>query len=73
LYQSDIVRIEKAGVIDGRSATTFDPYETLTRAEFLAVALKTHCIDVTQPSNQPFIDVEATGWKSRVVGKALSD
>lgn len=71
LYKDDIAKIEKAQVIDGRTATTFDPFEPLTRAEFLAVALKTHCIDVSAPAIHPFTDVEATGWKSRVIGKAL--
>lgn len=73
LYREDITRIEKAWVINWRSVNTFDPYEPLTRAEFLAVALKAHCIDVSTPAIHPFTDVEGTWWKSRVIGKAVSE
>lgn len=73
LYKNDILRIEKSWIISGRSANTFEPYETLTRAEFLAVALKMHCIDVTQDQTHPFADVELSSWKSRVIGKALAE
>ena len=58
LYKNDITRLENAGIINGRTANTFDPYESITRAEFLSIAMKAHCIDFSAEGGHDFIDVE---------------
>ena len=43
----------------------------MTRAEFLSVALKVHCYDVSQkPKTLPFYDVDLNSWHANVVDVA---
>jgi hypothetical protein len=43
-YETDIIALEKAGVIHGDTNGLFHPKRFVTRAEFLKMLLKTHCI-----------------------------
>ncbi len=64
-----IVKLEKTGVIKWRQAWKFVPKGNITRAEFLAIALYSHCYDVYKPATWlPFKDMQdLSDWKARVV------
>lgn len=71
-WKDEIVSLEKAGIVTGRSYGFFEPNTSITRAEFLAIALQTYCYRVWDTSmNLPFYDIDSLSWQSNVVSTAL--
>lgn len=50
------------GVVDGRDYDTFAPDDTITRAEFLKIALLNAGYDVSGASGEDFYDVNSGDW-----------
>lgn len=64
----EIQRLEKVWIIKWTKAKTFEPNRWITRAEFLAIVLKSHCYDfLEKPENLPFYDVDLDSWQAKVV------
>lgn len=77
-YEADIVKLAKVNsefnepIVHGTKPTTFEPNRAITRAEFLAVVLQSHCIDVYKVAGAtPFADLTVGDWKNNVVAAAL--
>lgn len=59
-------------IVHGTTPTTYEPNRSITRAEFLAIALQSHCIDVYKKAETtPFTDLTIWDWKTNVVSAAL--
>lgn len=57
----------KKGIISGTTPTTFEPNRAITRAEFLKIALKSHCYDIEKAIEKPhFPDVTKNSWQASV-------
>ncbi len=66
----NIIRLEKTGIVKWRKKWYFVPESKITRAEFLSIALQSHCYDVYKPATWlPFKDMQwdLSDWKARVV------
>ncbi len=69
-YKDIIIKFANAWVVHGTSATTFEPNRGITRSEFLAIVIKTHCYKFDLGSENPgFPDVSSTSWQAKVVKK----
>jgi len=73
MYFDQITRLQKAEVVVGRNVgTAFVPNSLITRAEFLAIVLKSNCYDITpKPTSLPFGDVSIASWQSNVVQSGM--
>ncbi|MBS9775295.1 S-layer homology domain-containing protein [Candidatus Gracilibacteria bacterium] len=61
-------------IVHGTSPSTYEPSRDITRAEFLAIVLQSHCIDVyKKATSTPFTDLEVGDWKTNVVAAALKE
>ena len=69
-YKEIIIRFAKAWIVYGTSPTTFEPERGITRAEFLAIVLKTHSKAFDLGSeNTGFPDVDPNSWQAKVIKK----
>ncbi len=66
-----INRLADAGVVSGLSDTEFNPDGTVTRAEFLKMALGAADIEETQYRSGECLDVKSTDWYAPCVQSAL--
>lgn len=66
--QSAIEALAARGIITGKSATTFDPDATMTRAEFTAIVVR--ALGLTPQATSMFTDVKTTDWFAAYVGTA---
>ena len=67
--ESYVLPLYEKGIINGKSATTFDPDANLTRAEFVTLALKVPAVP-TPNFEKPFDDVDQTQWFGSTVSEA---
>lgn len=67
---SYIMDLYNAGVVNGTSATTFEPESNVTRAEFTAMAVRVFGLKATAITTQ-FTDVAADAWYAEVISAAL--
>lgn len=58
------------GVISGKTATSFDPDATMTRAEFAAIVVRG--LGLSEKAGSVFADVPAQSWYAGYVGSAYS-
>lgn len=64
----ELQKLAKVWVINWTKPGFFEPNRWITRAEFLAIILKTHCYDISQkPDFLPFYDVDLDSWQAKVV------
>lgn len=66
-----INRLADAGVVSGVSDTEFNPDGTVTRAEFMKMALGASGIEETEYRNGECLDVTASDWFAPCVQSAL--
>ncbi len=66
--QSAIEALAQRGIIDGKTAETFDPDAQLTRAEFTAIVVR--ALGLTPRSVTLFSDVKNGSWYAGYVGAA---
>ncbi|MCM3716148.1 phosphodiester glycosidase family protein [Alkalihalobacillus oceani] len=59
-YYDAIAAVDRAGIMSGKSASSFDPKATLTRAEMATILQRAYSI--TGQSSEPFPDVASTHW-----------
>lgn len=57
------------GILNGTSATAFEPGRSVTRAEFTAMLVR--ALDLTEKSSLAFTDVKSTDWYSDAVAAAV--
>ncbi len=70
LYKNTIISFAKVWIVHWTTPTTFEPFRGITRAEFLAIVIKTHCYNFDLGSDNPgFPDVSPTSWQAKVVKK----
>ncbi len=70
-YTDEITAIEALaarGIITGKTATTFDPDATMTRAEFASIIVR--ALGLVPKANIVFSDFESTEWYAPYVGTA---
>ncbi|KUK52439.1 MAG: Ig domain protein group 2 domain protein [Desulfotomaculum sp. 46_296] len=60
--QKDIEKLANLGVIKGRTTTSFEPEEKVTRAEFTALLIRALDIEETKPVIGHFADVLPEDW-----------
>lgn len=68
--QNAVESVREADIMTGFGDGTFGPYQTLNRAEALAILLRTKGIDYKTrevPSGFPFRDVEAGAWYAKII------
>lgn len=68
-YQ-EIMNLYNAGIINGKTATTFDPDGDITRAEFTKMVAKLFALP-TSTMASPFVDCGATDWYTPYVLSAV--
>lgn len=61
-YEQDINLLYDLGVVNGKTATSFDPESTLTRAEYTAIVLRLLGMEGAPASENVFTDVSSTHW-----------
>ncbi len=71
-YKQAILKFAQIWVINGYNNGDFGPKNTITRAEFLKIALVSHCYSYSKqdPSELEYIDVDKTSWQAKVISKA---
>ena len=69
--QKDIAYMYEKGIVNGKTATLFEPNSNVTRAEFAAIALRSLGIE-TKSYNGEFSDVSHDDWYADIV-KTVSD
>ena len=69
-----LLSFAQIGIVNGYSDWNFGPQNTITRAEFLKIALTSHCYsyDDQDGSLLEYDDIVADSWQARVVSKAKS-
>lgn len=71
-YIDEIQRLENAKIISWTKKWFFEPERGITRAEFLAIVLKSHCYDFSEKVEKtPFYDVDLNSWQAKVVKKSF--
>jgi len=60
-----IEALAQRGIINGKSENHFEPYATMTRAEFAAIAV--NALGLTEKGSEPFDDVNENDWYYDVV------
>lgn len=68
--RSAIEALASRGIINGKTATSFDPDGNMTRAEFATIVVG--ALGLTPKANSPFADVAASAWYAPYVGTAYS-
>ncbi len=71
-YKQELLKFAAIGIINGYDNGNFGPSNTMTRTEFLKVALISHCYEYRSedPSDLVYTDVDTTSWQARVIKKA---
>jgi len=71
-YESEIDKFSHIGVVNGYRDGSFGPRNEMTRAEFLKVALISHCYEYQNEdtSDLAYRDVDLNSWQARVISKA---
>ncbi len=69
-YNTAISTMTKLGIVNGRTATTFDPNAYITRAEFAAIAARFDESSLSEPAD--FTDID-DHWAAVEIGKAASN
>lgn len=64
----EIQALEKVGIIKWTKPGFFEPNRGITRAEFLSILLKVHCLEISKNIDSlPFYDVKLDSWQAWVV------
>lgn len=64
----EIQRLEKVWIVNWTKPGFFEPNRGITRAEFLAIVLKSNCYDISEkPESLPYSDVELNSWQAKVI------
>lgn len=64
----EIQRLEKVWIVNWTKPGFFEPNRGITRAEFLAIILKSNCYDVSEkPESLPYSDVDLNSWQAKVI------
>ncbi len=72
-YKNEIIALEKTWIVNWTSETTFEPNRGITRAEYLAIVMKSHCYQYDLWNEWlPFYDVDKNSWQAKVIKKALA-
>lgn len=73
-YSTLIKRLNKAWIVNWDANKNFNWDSWITRAELLAILLKSHCYDFSNSwdTELPFIDVNKDNWQYKVIAKAYS-
>jgi hypothetical protein len=68
----EVLWLELAWVVHWDENRYFNPYQEITRAEFFAILLDSHCYDIKSADVNiiPFKDVDKKSWQAKVVAKA---
>ena len=67
--ESYVLPLHEKGIINGKTATSFDPEANMTRAEFLTLSLKVAGI-TANTYNTCFADVNESQWFAKTVSEA---
>jgi len=72
--EQEILKFTKLDIVDGYIDGTFAPNAEITRAEFLKVALISHCYEYQNEdaSFLEYVDVDKNSWQAKVISKAQS-
>ncbi len=68
--RADIEALTARGIISGKTAASFEPDATMTRAEFAAIVIRG--LGLSEKSGSVFADVPADSWYAGYVGSANS-
>jgi len=72
-FESQIDKFTQIGIVDGYDDGWFKPFREMSRAEFLKVALISHCYTYRELEwFTPYEDVISNTWQARVIQKAES-
>jgi len=65
--------LEKSGVISGTKENNFEAYRKTSRAEFIKMVLRAHCIEYREEdtSKLDFTDLDNASWQAKVVAKSI--
>ncbi|MDC0505985.1 DUF5011 domain-containing protein [Candidatus Gracilibacteria bacterium] len=71
-YTQELLKFKAIGIVDGYDDGNFGPKNTMTRTEFLKVALISHCYEYRSedPSGLIYTDVDRASWQAKVIKKA---
>lgn len=69
--ENEIGKLAAAGIINGKDENTFDPDNTMTRAEFAAIT--TRALGLKPTGTAPFADVGVSDWFSPYVACAYEN
>jgi hypothetical protein len=66
------LKFKEIGIVNGYDDGNFRPSNTMTRTEFLKVALISHCYEYKseKPSDLIYTDVDTNSWQAKVIKKA---
>ena len=67
-----ISSFKRAWIINGVTEATFEPNRAITRAEFLTIALRSHCVEREEIQGNKFEDVVDNTWVANVVNNAYN-
>lgn len=72
IYGDQILKFADIGIVDGYKDGTFRPQADITRAEFLKIALISHCYEYRNenPNDLLYTDVDLSSWQAKVIQKA---
>lgn len=68
--RTEIEALAARGIISGKTAASFDPDATMTRAEFAAIVVRG--LGLSEKAGSVFADVPADSWYAGYVGSAYS-
>ncbi len=71
--EQSICILHDEGVVQGRSSTEYEPSASITRAEFLKIALLNAGLTVTEDSSVEYDDVDASAWYYSYVTYATAE
>ncbi|MBU8905962.1 carboxypeptidase regulatory-like domain-containing protein [Desertibacillus haloalkaliphilus] len=66
-YHNAIVKAQELGVINGRTATTFAPQDSLTRGEMAALLTRAFDLEADLTQSVPFTDIENEYFKEDII------
>ena len=69
-YESEILALAKRSIINGKSENIFDPYATMTRAEFAAITVK--ALELPMSAADVFEDVQSEDWHYGYISAAYN-
>ena len=70
LKESEMEELAKRGIINGKTSVSFDPYGTMTRAEFATII--TRALGLSKETTPIFTDVKPEEWYYTYINTAYS-